>query len=360
MEEAGAVVTKPVADCVVMLDRRRLRRKGYNMALQNTPRKAVGIGLALTLLSGCGAVQTASLASNPPSLAGNAQIREQNHRGKMILRTSRNEALIYATGGCGGTCVFSYPQGTLVGSLSVGSGPTQIGGDCADKSGNVFIANDSELVEYSHGGTQPIATFELPGRAAIGCSVDPPTNDVAVVFSGTGSNVAIFHNGSGSPETFDSGIGSFYCGYDGQGDLFVDGNNGQHAALAELPSGQKNFVNISVDLPGVPGQLQWDGKYITYQDRSLGEVAVSRLSVSGTTATVVGVTKFKIGKNSAQSWIYQNRIFIPYDNRGATGHQTKVGVWRYPKGGKPLKSIEMPGNNKKSVNFQGVALSPPA
>ena len=98
-------------------------------------------------------------------------------------------ALIYATGGCGGICVVSYPAGKLVDSISVSG---ELGGDCADSAGNVFVTNNTEVLEYSHGGTSPIATLSLRGDDAAGCSIDPGTGNLAVVFSESGANVAVF------------------------------------------------------------------------------------------------------------------------------------------------------------------------
>ncbi|MGC2405886.1 MAG: hypothetical protein WA431_05715 [Candidatus Cybelea sp.] len=64
--------------------------------------------------------------------------------------------MIYATGGCSGTCVLSYPAGKLVGTLDVGDA-----GACADNSGNVYIADNNNLFEFARGGTTPINTFSV-------------------------------------------------------------------------------------------------------------------------------------------------------------------------------------------------------
>ena len=83
-------------------------------------------------------------------------------------------------------------RGKLVGTFDVGFGGSYgESGDCTDANGNVFISNDDNVFEYAHGGTEPIATLDLPGSNAIGCSVDPTTGNLAVVFSGSGKNVAV-------------------------------------------------------------------------------------------------------------------------------------------------------------------------
>ena len=75
--------------------------------------------------------------------------------------------------------VFSYPKGKLKQTLT---GFTDPAGECADAQGNVFISNTggSNIVEYAHGGTTPIATLKDPGFFPIGCSVNPLTGDLAV------------------------------------------------------------------------------------------------------------------------------------------------------------------------------------
>jgi hypothetical protein len=54
--------------------------------------------------------------------------------------------------------VYRYPAGALVGTLTGFDAPQ---GECVDSSGNVWITNSgtSQLFEYAHGGTSPIATL---------------------------------------------------------------------------------------------------------------------------------------------------------------------------------------------------------
>lgn len=114
-------------------------------------RPAATLLIAILFASGCGSFQGQTIGfSAPTSTATNFQ----------SLRHGTSGDLIYATGACGGTCILSYPQGALVGSLNVGDA-----GTCADKTGNVFIANQNSLFEYAHGGSTPIKTFfRLGGR----------------------------------------------------------------------------------------------------------------------------------------------------------------------------------------------------
>jgi hypothetical protein len=250
--------------------------------------------------------------------------------------------LIYAVGGCGGTCVLSYPAGTLVGALNAGGNFSAI---CSDAAGNVFITQGGTVVEYAHGATTPTRTIVLPGGMALGCSVDPTTNDLAVVdrHQNPDSDIAVFPNETGKPLAYLSGLNSNYCGYDGEGNLFVNGDiEEQGDGISELPKGQSAF-NTAVLMPikvGVPGQVQWDGKQMTWEGISRGEIKISRLKVSGSQILVAGATHFRIGRGATQSWIDGSHVFIPYVSRGRNGRPNKIGVWKYPAGGKSIVSYK--------------------
>jgi hypothetical protein len=269
---------------------------------------------------------------------------------------AKSEDLIYATGGCLGTCVFSYPSGDYVGTLGVGGDD---GGDCTDSSGNAYIADDGQIFEYAHGAENPTATFEVTGSNATGCSVDPTTGNLAVVFVGSADNLAVFSQGSSEPVLYNAGIDAAYCGYNQKGDLFVDGFGSANVpALVELRSGSGGFVHIALKRAlGLPGQIQWDGTYVTYEGLTKQNITISRLDIDGSSATVVGTTFFYIKAPASQSWIYAGNVLIPYGNLGSRGQQNHVGVFDYPSGGKPEHRIQAPRSYVNSVNFRGVALS---
>ncbi len=67
----------------------------------------------------------------------------------------------------GDVYVFNYPKGTPAGTIT---GLTDPGGECVDAKGNVFVTNTggSNVLEYAHGGTAPIATLKDPGFFPIG------------------------------------------------------------------------------------------------------------------------------------------------------------------------------------------------
>jgi hypothetical protein len=313
--------------------------------------------LALTtavifVLAGCGG------AGTTVPVGATTQSRAHKMAGSWMEPGTSSGDLLYATGGCGGTCVISYPSGELVGSLTHGDA-----GTCSDTSGNVYIPDGSELFEYPHGGNTPITTFLVSYGLIAGCSVDPITDDVAVSVGATNQyNVAIFTPGSGSPTTYVVNLDAQFCGYDNVGNLFVDGygSAGTDFLLYELPKGSSGFKEIKIrKLPTIaPGQVQWDGNSVTIEGLGIVSGAtIYRLTLSGSRATITGKTTFKrVTRTAQQSWIEGNQIFIPYGTRGHGAQRRKVGVWGYPEGGKLQLNIA----NSATSNFQGVTLSPAA
>jgi hypothetical protein len=308
---------------------------------------------AAAMLAACG-------GSQPPIGAPDAMPQSRataphaEHGGSWMLPAAKSSDLLYATGGCSGTCVLSYPDGKIVGSLTT-SGQSV----CTDSTGNVFITQSDQVVEYTHGGTSPVATLSLPGGDATGCSVDPTTGNLAVVFFSSEGNVAIFAGERGQPTLYGANISASYCGYDNAGDLFVNGFANQDAALSELPAGGSSFTKFSIDQKvGVPGQMQWDGSYMTWQSNNVqGGETVSRLAFNGSQVSIVGTTHLKgIKLQPHQSWIYNGVILVPFSQHGAKSN--KIGIWAYPEGGKAKRLIRNFGSyNRNKIRFLGLAIS---
>ena len=147
-------------------------------------RLALSISAVSVLLAGCGAVGQSE--QFPSAL--------QAGRPTSLSPQSLQGDLLYLPGGCSSTCIVSYPGGQVVGSAGPGTY-----GACGDGRGNVFIADNDAIDEYSHGGTEPINTFSLPGFVR-SCGVDPQTGNLAVAFytSSSEENVAIFSRRTGA------------------------------------------------------------------------------------------------------------------------------------------------------------------
>ena len=296
---------------------------------------------AAAMLAACGG-SSQSAATIPQ---GSSTVGQANQHGK-----SGSGDLIYAAA-IGKSYVLTYPQGKLVGTINVGAPDA-----CSDDAGNVFLAGD-QIEEFAHGGTSPIATFSTPG-SPFGCAVDPTSGNLAVVFARTsGNDVAVFPNASGSPTLYESTLTAFWCGYDNQGNLFVDGEGQSGASLVELAKNAKSFETLSIapHIEGVFLRVQWDGSYLTVEAQSNYKrgthhaVSVNRLSISGSAATVVGTTQIKtIRKTAALSWIDGDRVLVPYGNAGR--YNPNIGYWKYTAGGAPVTRVEKPAGKTAIIN----------
>jgi hypothetical protein len=260
--------------------------------------------------------------------------------------------LLYA-GGNRKSYVLSYPTGTLVGMIHRPSF-----GACSDSSGNVYMTGVGSVAEFAYGELTPFATAIVPGTA-YSCSVDPTTGNLAVVVfcaSGCSQEVAIFSDLGAPPQLYQSSALTqmLYCGYDAAGNLFVDGYGNQHFALAELPAGESTFSPISVSQSiNVPGQVQWDGQYLTVED-AYGPPQIYRLAISGSAATAVGSTQLVgVGRRAGESWIGEGIVAVP------TGPNAKraieLGIWLYPSGGERLHLIKWFLTGNKQIT--GVTIS---
>lgn len=176
--------------------------------------------------------------------------------------------LLYA-GNISTLFVFAYPNTKFLFKIVL---PELGGGQvCADARGDVFTpvgGSPPEIVEYAHGGSNPIAILNGPdGSRPYACAVDPTTGSLAVTNFGA-RNVArleIYQNASGTPTTYSDHQfrGFVFCAYDDRGNLFASGygKGSDPYALAMLPRGSDKFTNIRLKLSGAPGLfgLQWDG-----------------------------------------------------------------------------------------------------
>ena len=167
--------------------------------------------------------------------------------------------LIYA-GGDEASYVFTFPKGRLVGTIA-----QDALGVCSDENGDVFFTQVRDVVEYAHGGTAPIATYEVAGTA-YSCSVDQTTGNLAVVVycisECTGEEVVVLRAPGEPPHAYSVPLKTLlHCAYDDKGDLFVDGDNGVRFGITELLAGATVFQRIKLSRSIDHGaQIQWDGR----------------------------------------------------------------------------------------------------
>lgn len=290
---------------------------------------------AAIYLAGCGGTQPIPLGSD----AGSPQARRALHAW-MAPRAADGNLLYLSDASTNEVDVFSYPATRLVGKLTGFGVPRS---ECADRKGDVWIADVQgyDVVEYTHGSKAPIVALSTPGVPR-GCSVDPKTGDLAVT-GGVGSVIlAVYHRTKHGKwldpkEYADASIRSVaFCGYDAQGDLFVDGLDkakGGTFRLAELPHHGTALMNLSLKQSIVgAGQVQWDGSAVAVGDTGVTPSVIYRFAVSGKSAKRVGSTTLDGTKSVRQFWIDGMRVIGP-------DYDADVGVWNYPSGGSAVKLI---------------------
>jgi len=206
--------------------------------------------------------------------------------------------------------VLVYQNDQMVGKLTGFKGPD---GVCGDKQGNVWIVNNlgANIVEYAHGGQSPIAQLSDDSAYPLGCSVDAVTGKLAVtnVFgpSGGPGSIAVYTNAAGVPTRYrDPNIYYVYfCGYDNQGNLFVDGlDTAGKFRFAELPRNGTTFTDITIGATiYFPGDVRWDGHHVAVGDQEYGnQVASGIYRVDGASGQVTGTTVFGAARDVVGFW----------------------------------------------------------
>lgn len=305
--------------------------------------------VSLAILTGCGGPPPAVI----PSGSSSQVLPNQGERSRILPNAKRMD-LLYLASTAGGR-ILSYPEGKLVGSFEPNKS-LESSNLCSGANGSVFLTKFNRFVnvlEYEHGGTNPIATLHDPGYPW-SCSVDPSTGNLAVAtYNGgiDGGNIAVFPNAQGRPNIYrDPNISIYvYCAYDGRGNLFVDGIKGSNRVLAELPKGSVTFTDLTLKRRYYGSSVvSWDGRHVTLADPI--QRVVLRLKISGSIATVVGTTHLHDWRAGAfkEVSIIGNALITQPDGRA------DAGVWQYPAGGEPATVFR---TFAKGTQVYGVTLS---
>jgi DNA-binding beta-propeller fold protein YncE len=311
--------------------------------------RALGGCALAAMLTSCGG--SGPSGSNVQTLASLPASTESSHPDRSHSRMAsdaKSMNLFYISDAeSGDLYVYSYPGAKLKGTITGLNGPE---GECSDKAGDVFVANTgaTEVLEYAHGGMSPIATLNDSGYYPLGCSVDPTTGNLAVTNACAelygqcvaDGNVLVYADAKGKPKAYsDSSIAEYsFCGYDDQGNLYVDGLNNSNFAFAELRRSHSSFTDITLNQTIYqPGGVQWDGKYVAIGNEDLYNNIVLEFAIKGTQGTLAraGGTPLDGGKLVVQFWIQGNVIIGP--NHGGSG---SVMFWRFPAGGSPTKTLD--------------------
>lgn len=274
----------------------------------------------------------------------------------------RKRPLLYLFDLRGRFTVLTYPGGRRVMSFLPPQGV--INGLCTDTFGDVYATDDdygtAGVFEYAYDDKTPNEPYPDPDGEPWGCAKDPNSTYFAVAnihdSYGADGNIIIFRIPSEGPPIYHvPGMAEYlYCAYDNESNLFLDGTDGSGNALfAVLPKGAKTFTRVTLNRRvEKPGALQWDGSYMTIEDR--GANVIYRVRVLGPNGFVVGSTPLSAWRPhfAAQSFIYNDAIVVP-DGREVR----KIGVWAYPAGGKPQEVIDEPRAGARLVGAAIVASS---
>jgi hypothetical protein len=302
--------------------------------------------MGLALLAGC-AAGTPQSTFNPAesAVAASHGMRQPARRSWMSPDAKRKDLLYVSDAEANLVDVYSYPGGKLEGQLSGFAG---VQGLCTDKSGNVWITNQSQetILEFAHGGKSPIATLNDSGYHPGACSVDPSTGNLAVAnldtLSEGAGGLAIYTGAKGSPQLYnDSTLAyAFYVAYDRSGNVFVDGQNrSSQLFFGELPKSSSTLETIDTSgISGLGAGVAWDGKYITLGITSPS--TIYQLTVSGSAASIAGTTTISGdpglgGYDVVTKGNRQGTLVIDPE----TGGTKDVGYFKYPSGSGPTKSI---------------------
>ena len=311
--------------------------------------------MGLILLAGCAESREqfgapgGAAGQGMPTLAGRTHAKSSSG-GDLLYVSSYRLDTVY---------VYSYPNIAFVDKLTTDFDGTM--GLCSDDAGDVFITNlnTNDVVEYAHGGTVPVATLtENPsqGSGPRGCAIDPITGDLAVANSGTGNDVAIFPEAQGTPKYYKPAdiYSAYFCGYDSQGDLFVDGTShgpSSGFAFAELTKGGGSFRRLKLNRRiEQPGAVQWDGSYMTIGSVGREHSEIYRVKLSGSKVIVAGTTSLKGAKEIGQFLIQGSKVVAPYATHRDS--VTRVGLWDYPETSGVQELLRING-----MSLYGVAIS---
>jgi hypothetical protein len=300
---------------------------------------ALGIGVAAALLTGCGGSQT--------PVGGGLTAAER------VSPLQKSDALLYVVNDVNTFYVVDYATGKVRQTITFA--PNGAGtGACSDGSGDVFVTEyggnsessvQGEILEYRHGGENPVNVLSEGTLTPTSCSVDPASANLAVTNVATSSsgNVAVYPQGENPPTLYsDPALSSYLAAtYDDQGNLFVIGKGvGQNppVQIAELPNGGSSLVNIALNQRINGNRIQWDGRYLAVTDPAASQrtsVEVYRLSVSGSSGVVVDTVRFR----SAKGFFAGQVSLIEAQTIVLTLHQDEVGIYKYPAAGNVLRKI---------------------
>ena len=293
----------------------------------------------LVVLAGCRSAMQPNPSGLPAAARGLSWVSPD-------ANLSKEDLFYVSDSGADAVYVYRWRTGELKGALTGFNG---VNGLCVDRAGDIWVTNAgaSELEEYAHGGTQPIATLTDPGEYPFTCSVDPRSGNLAVTnvsVSGPSGNVGVYADASGTPVPYtDSKFSSYFsCAYDDKGNLYADGWDAYVSdifSIGELHKGGARFENLSLHptiKPLLLGGMRWDGARLAVGDMG----SLYEYTVKGRSATMSGYTpltsEWLSGAFAIRTFASGAQTVVAADS---AGNPSAVQYWPYPKGGTPSATI---------------------
>jgi hypothetical protein len=325
------------------------------MQISNLAKYATGVTVAAALLAGCssggssavspstgmqnavrsGHLQTLKVGGlylaaamlpqvKPVQIAPDKKKHHKSKKGDQYISNFYGSELL----------VFDYPKSDA--SIGTISGVTDAQGECTQtgkKNYWVVASGADEIEEFAFGGTSPIATLSESTGEPAGCAIDAKTGDLATTILGTG-DVVIFTGASGTGTTVSDGLDSSYFDtYDASGNLYVDGiTESDTYGVVEMASGSSSFkavtLNNSIEFPG---EMQWDGKYVTLNDQEAH--GIYQYTCSDDSCTSNNTVELDGTSDCVQTWISGKYVYCPdFPNEVAD-------VFAYPAGGSAIATL---------------------
>jgi hypothetical protein len=353
--------------------------------------------LSLAVAAGCGGsavTQSPSLPQTPQAAPATLQfvagltaagITPSIHRitgASWIRPDAGKQWLLYTSELDTGTVkIYNYRSkpGHLYGQIT---GFTLPAGECVDTSGNVYVVDSGSgrVYQFAHGATTPSHVVADQFGYPDGCVVDRATGNL-IVANGQGlkgpfshGGIDIFAGGITGPQSNykDRYFDIFWPpGIDPNGNIFFEWKHNANTqyGIAELPKGATKFRHLTGLTIGFSGSVQWDGSYIAAEDQQYQgayTTAISRITVNGSTVSVIGTTVLSDNCMGSFGYTSQTDVVQPLIYGIGKTPATllgsnlwcyeRFGFWKYPAGGQPRRAL--PPDIAPVYSF-GQAVSPP-
>jgi hypothetical protein len=298
--------------------------------------------LLVGILAGCNGASSQLQPVAPGSAPAAQHAQRDAGRGSWMKPEAKGQRLLYVSDSQNRAVYVYGASNKLVGTLTGFSQPL---GECVDVANDVWIVDGegNAVVEYAHGGTNPIAGIETSAGDPVGCSIDPTTGDIAIgVYSFTSApgwiqictvpsfQCTIYKH---SPVSYVS-----FVSYDKDGNLYVDGTdrNKGFAMAVRAPGGNFQSMTIKGATINSPGALVNKFGVLSLGQGASGTSTIYQIAPDG---TVTGSTQLSSADDCNQFAISGNLKHARVTCPNGGGNVTK---YKYPAGGTPLVTLSGP------------------